>query len=64
MDDKDAFHRLLRASTRNAGAKAWIERIITDGALKPALSQHCFDNPDRVKDVKQLLHSLSNGGRP
>ena len=64
MDDKDAFHRLLQRLTQNAEARAIIERIITDDALKPTLSQHYFGNMDRVSDIKTLLHSLSNGGGP
>ena len=62
MDDKDAFHKLLQARTRNNEARELIERIITDSDLKPMLSQHYFDAGDRVDDIKTLLHSISNGG--
>ena len=73
MDDKllhgrlrasDAFHKLLQARTRNTEAKALIERIIVDPELKSVLSKHYFDASDRIVDVKELLHSISNGGSP
>ena len=64
MDDKDAFHRLLQARTQNPDAKALIERILADQSLKPVLSTHYFDVADRIHDIKELLHSLSNGGSP
>ena len=62
MDDKDAFHKLLQARTVNSEAKEVIERIISDRKLKEELSLHYFDVVDRQKDVKTLLHRVSNGG--
>ena len=32
--------------------------------LKPVLSTIYSDAPDRIDDIKELLHSLSNGGSP
>ena len=64
MDDKDAFHKLLQSLTGSEEAKALIERVVADEGLKPTLSTHYFGTPDRVKDVKELLHMVSNGGKP
>ena len=62
LDDRDAFHKLLQAQTQNPEAKALIERIISDEALKPSLSEYYFGTSERTKEVKMLLHSMSNGG--
>ena len=64
MDDKDAFHKLLHSLTDNRRAKELIGRILSDASLKPTLSEHYFGTPDRVGDIKALLHSMSNGGAP
>ena len=62
MDDKDAFHRLLQARTRNVEAAALLENVITDATLKNRLSKHYFGTEDNTSDVKELLHSICNGG--
>ncbi len=64
MDDKGAFHKLLQSATRNGEAKMLIEQILSDEALKPSLSTYYFGTPDRVSDIKALLHSVSNSGTP
>jgi len=64
MDDKDAFHKLLQARTTNQEAKRVIERLTSDPSLKAELSRHYFDTDDREKDIKRLLHRVSNGGAP
>ena len=64
MDDKDAFHRLVQASTKNGHAKQLIEQLVTDEFLKPNLSQHYFGDSSHIHEVKQLLHAMSNEGSP
>lgn len=62
MDDANAFHLLLQARTSSLEAKQLISRIIDDSAFKESLSQHYFETPSRIDAIKQLLHSMSNGG--
>ena len=59
-----AFHKLLHARTTNQEARQVSERLINDRALKTELSRHYFDADDREKDIKTLLHRVSNGGSP
>ena len=64
MDDKDAFHKLLQARATNQEAKRVIERLTSDVSLRAELSRYYFDADDREKDIKTLLHRVSNGGAP
>ena len=48
----------------NQEAKQVIERLTNDPSLKSELSRHYFDADDREKEIKTLLHRVSNGGAP
>ena len=64
MDDKDAFHKLLQARTTNQEAIGVVQRLTTDPLLRAELSRHYFDADDQEKQIKPLLHRVSNGGAP